>query len=57
MEQVEQGWGLAQLAPVVHSRLGWVMVPQMWAFVLCIVVLAKLISGPTTVVQVVHKKW
>ena len=28
----------------------------MWAFVPCIVVLAKLRPGPPTVVQVVHKK-
>ena len=46
----------AQLAPVVHSILGWVLVPQMWAFVPRIVVLAKLIPGPATVEQVVHKK-
>ena len=31
-------------------------VPQMWAFVLYIVVPAKLMLGPTAVVQVVHKK-
>ena len=36
MEQVEQGQGLEQLAPVVHSRLGWVLVPQMWSLT-CIV--------------------
>ena len=50
MEQVEQGQGLEQLAPVVHSRLGWVPVPQMWAFILRIDVSAKLMHGPTTVV-------
>ena len=56
MERVEQGWGLELLALVVHSRLGWVPVPQMWAFVLHIVVSAKLMPGPTAVAQVVHKK-
>ena len=56
MEQVEKGWGLERLAPVVHSRLGWVLVPQMWAFVPHIVVSAKLMPGPTAVAQVVHKK-
>ena len=56
MEQVEQGQGLEQLVPVVHIRLGWVSVPQMWAFVLCIVVSAKLIPGPAATLQVVHKK-
>ena len=56
MEQVESGRGLEQLAPVVHNRLGWVSGPQMWAFVPCIAVLAKLRPSPTTVVQVVHKK-
>ena len=56
MEQVEQGQGLEQIVPVVHIRLGWVSVPQMWAFVLCIVVSANLMPGPAVVAQVVHKK-
>ena len=53
---MEKGWGLEQLVPMVHSILGWVLVPQMWAFVPCIVVLAKLMPGPAAVAQVVHKK-
>ena len=56
MEQVEQGRGLEPLAPVVHSRFGWVLVPQMWEFVPRIAVSAKLMPSPTTVAQVVHKK-
>ena len=55
MEQVEQGWGLEQISPVVHSRIGG-EVPQTWEFVPYIVVSAKLILGPTAVTQVVHKK-
>ena len=53
---VEWGWGLEWLASVVHSRLGWVYVPQMWAFVPCIVVSDKPMLGPAVVAQVVHKK-
>ena len=53
---MEQGRGLEQLVSVVHSRLGWVLVPQMWEFVPRIVVSAKLIPGPAAKVQVVHKK-
>ena len=45
MEQVEQEWGIERLAPVVHSILGWVSVPQMWEFVLRIVAYAKLMPG------------
>ena len=56
IEQVEQGWGLEQLALVVHSRFGWVLVLQMWVFVPCIVVLAKPRPEPATVAQVVHRK-
>ena len=56
MEQVEQGQGLEQLAPVVHSRLGWVLVPQMWEFVPCISMSSKLMLGPAAVAQFVHKK-
>ena len=53
---MELGRGLGQLASVVHSKLGWVPVPQMWEFVPCIVVSAKLMPRPTVVTQVVHKK-
>ena len=53
---MEQGQGLERLAPMVHSRLGWVSVPQMWEIVLRIVVSAKLILGPAAMAQVVHKK-
>ena len=49
MEQLEQGRGLEQLASVVHSRLGWVSVPQMWEFVPHIVVSAKPRPGPAAV--------
>ena len=49
MERVEQGWVLESLALVVHSKLGWVQVPQMWEFVPHIVVPAKLMPGPTVV--------
>ena len=56
MEQVEQEWGLEQLAPVVHSRLGWVSVPQMWAFSPHIAVSIKLMPGLVVVAQVVRKK-
>ena len=50
MEQVEQGRGLEQLAPVVLSRLGWVLVPKMWAFILRFAVSAKLMPEPIAVV-------
>ena len=49
MEQAEQGWAIEPLALVVHSRFGWVSMPQMWEFVSCIVVLANPRPGPTTV--------
>ena len=52
----EWGWGIEWLAKVVHRRLGGVKVPQMWEFVLHIVVLAKLVPGPAVVADVVHKK-
>ena len=45
---VEWGWGLDRLARVVHSRLGEVEVPQMWAFVLYIVVPTKLMPRPAS---------
>ena len=48
-KQVELEQGLDQLAQVVHSRLGGVEVPQMWAFVPHIVVSAKLMLGPAVV--------
>ena len=54
-EQVEKGRGIKQIAPVMHSRLGWVLVPQMWEFVLRIVVLSKPRPEPVVVVQVVRK--
>ena len=44
------------LAMVVHSRFGWVEVPKMWEFSLCIAVLAKPMPEPTIVAQVVRKK-
>ena len=49
MEWVEQGWGIEPLALVVHSIFGWVVAPQMWAFVLRIAVLVKPRPGPTAV--------
>ena len=55
-EQVEQEQGLEQLEPVVHSRLGWVLVPQMWEFVPRITMLSKPRPEPTMVVQAVHNK-
>ena len=53
---VKWGWGLERLALVVHSKLGWVQVPQMWEFVPYIFLSTKLVPRPTGVVQVVHKK-
>ena len=52
----EYGWGLERLALLVHSKLRWVLVLQMWAFVPHIVVSGKLVPGPSVVVQVMHKK-
>ena len=46
---MEQGQGIEWIAPVVHSRLGWVSIPQMWTFVSCIAVSAKLMPGPAAV--------
>ena len=48
-EQVEQGRGLELLALVVHSRFGWVAVPQMWAFSPRIAFLAKPRPEPVAV--------
>ena len=56
MEQVEQGRGIEQLAPIVDSIFPWVSVPQMWTFVLHITMFPKPRPEPTAVVQVVHKK-
>ena len=56
MEQVEQGQGLELFAPVVHSIFGWVLVPQMWAFIPRIAVLAKPRPKLAMVAQVVRKK-
>ena len=48
-EQVEKGRELEQLALVVHSIFGWVVVPKMWEFAPHIVVLAKPRPDPTMV--------
>ena len=50
MEQVEQGQGLELVEVVVHSRFVGVVVPQMWAFSPCTVVLAKPWPKPAAVV-------
>ena len=45
----EWRWALEWLAPLVHSILGWVPVPQMWAFVPHIVVSTKPMTRTTVV--------
>ena len=54
-KRVEQGSGLEPLALVVHNKFGWVTVPQMWAFSLHTIVLAKPLPEPAAVAQVVHR--
>ena len=56
MEQVEQGQGIEPLALLVHSRFGWVAVPQMWAFAPRIAVLAKPRPEPAAMAQAMRKK-
>ena len=56
MEQVEQGRGLEHLAPMVHSRLGWVLLPQMWEFAPHTVVLANPWPEPAAVAQAMLTK-
>ena len=55
-ERVERGWGLEPLTLVVHNKFGWVVVPQMWAFSPCTIVLAMPWPDPAVVAQVVHRK-
>ena len=50
-----QGRGLELVALVVHSRFGWVTVPQMWEFSPHTVVLAKPWPKPAAVAQVMRK--
>ena len=55
MERVEQGQGLELLALVVQNNFGWVAVPQMWEFSLCIVVSSMPKLEPAAVAQVVSR--
>ena len=50
------GQGLEGLALVVHSKLGGLVVPQIWSFVLNIVALAKKVHVSTTMAQVVYRR-